>query len=62
MKKTKNLLFTTQFLILTVLSISLAGCMNDSSEIESNLNSESFYEYNSAPERSLTNTGYIQGH
>lgn len=62
MKKTKNLLLKVQLLIIAVLSIALSGCMNDVNEGETKYSSEVIFYESGQLERSLTNTGYIQGH
>lgn len=59
MKKTKRNLLKTKLLVLLVLSFT--SCMNDAFETESNSIAESDYESDDLS-RSLTSTGYIQGH
>lgn len=61
MKKTKRNLLKTKLLVLLVLSFSFTSCMNDAFETESNSIAESDFESDNLS-RSLTSTGYIQGH
>ena len=61
MKKTKRNLLKTKLLVLLVLSFSFTSCMNDALETECNSIAESDYEADDLS-RSLTSTGYIQGH